>query len=200
MIDKAIPDTDINRQFMLRWSLDSIFMTPQPIVCQWMKPSQGSVIVNIHGSLLDNVAGFGVIIRDDEGKVLAVDAGSLKPKSITVHELHGLEMGLRLAISSDFRSLQVGMDSTTVITYVQQSVVPPWATIPIMQSIRQMIRGLDYFQIQHIYHETNRAADHLASLYPSAEFLEIVLSSFVEDLKKIIFEDKSGKAYYRCIS
>ena len=48
-----------------------------------------------------------------------------------------------------------------------------------------------------MYRETNRAADFLSKLLPTVRFIELVPSSFAEDLKKIIFEDKSGRVYDR---
>ena len=48
-----------------------------------------------------------------------------------------------------------------------------------------------------MYREANRAADFLSKVLPSAKFLEIVSSSFAEDLKKIVFDDKAGRIYDR---
>ncbi|OVA18802.1 Ribonuclease H domain [Macleaya cordata] len=200
MFNKSVVDTDYNRQFIDKWCLDAQFVVPRFISCYWLKPSNRCVMLNTDGSLCDDFAGFGAIIRNEDGEVQAAAAGSSSPISVAVHELQGLEIGLRLAFLHGFHRIQVGVDSKQVIAYVQRLATPPWIAIPIMRSIWHMIRGLEEFSIQHVYRETNRAADHLASLYPSAVFVEITPSSFAEDLKKIIFYDKAGKAYPRCIS
>ncbi|OVA20356.1 hypothetical protein BVC80_157g173 [Macleaya cordata] len=119
--------------------------------------------------------------------------------SIAIHELQGLEIGLRLTSLHGYRRIQVGVDSSAVVVYVNRRVTPPWMAIPIMHSIWHMICGLEVFSIQHAYRKTNRAADHLASLYPSADFVKIIPSSFAEDLKKIVFDDMIGRAYPQCI-
>ncbi|KAF6155805.1 hypothetical protein GIB67_039136 [Kingdonia uniflora] len=58
------------------------------------------------------------------------------------------------------------------------------------------IAKLEYFDIIHIYSETNRAADALAGLHFDVEYIEIIQSSFSEDLKKSSHEDviDSGSA------
>ncbi|OVA07501.1 hypothetical protein BVC80_39g4 [Macleaya cordata] len=76
---------------------------------------------------------------------------------------------------------KVGTDSKIIISYVTHVVDPPWIAIPIMRYIHQMIEALDFFEIQHIYRDTNMVADHLAGMEPSVEFLEIIPSSFAED-------------------
>ncbi|OVA01778.1 Ribonuclease H domain [Macleaya cordata] len=184
---------------MDRWGLNARFQVPQMITCYWLKPSPGFMMINTDGSLNDGATGFGAIIRDEEGDALTAVVGSSVPKTITYHELQGLEAGLRLTASHNYRNVQVGTDSITVLSYFQQPIDPPWIAIPIMRRICKMIQNLKSFQIQHIYRQTNRAADHLASLYRTSDFLEIVPSAFAEDLKKIVFDDKVGKAYYRCI-
>ncbi|OVA14100.1 Ribonuclease H domain [Macleaya cordata] len=197
--EKSLSDTDYNRQFMARWGLDACFSVPQLINCYWKKPFSGFVMINTDGSLNGDVAGFGAIIRDEEGNVLAAATGSSPPKTIILHELQGLETGLKLAHMHKFRNVQIGTDSMAVLSYVQRSINPPWVAITVLRNIRRMIQSFESFHICHIYRETNEAADHLASLYPTSGFLEVIPSSFAEDLKKIIFDDKNGKAYPRCV-
>ncbi|OVA04232.1 hypothetical protein BVC80_1403g18 [Macleaya cordata] len=184
---------------MDHWRLDAHFILPCILYCTWLKPSNSCVMINTDGSMCANIASFEAIIRNDKGVVQAVAAGSSTPTFIAIHELQGLEIGLRLASLHSYRRIQVEVDSSAVVAYVNRRVTPPWMAIPIMRSIWHMIRGLEVFSIQHVYRETNRAADHLASLYPSTDFVEIIPSSFAEDLKKIVFDDMIGRAYLRCI-
>ncbi|KAF6134320.1 hypothetical protein GIB67_005712 [Kingdonia uniflora] len=55
---------------------------------------------------------------------------------------------------------------------------------------------LDYFDINHIYKETNRAADHIVDLHPDEEYFEVLTNSFSNDLNTIVNEDVEGKWYY----
>ncbi|OVA00885.1 hypothetical protein BVC80_9081g40 [Macleaya cordata] len=87
MFDAPLADSDYNRQFMDRWGLNARFQVPQMITCYWLKPSPGFVMINTDGSLNDGAAGFGAIIRIEEGDALTAVAGSSVPKTITYHEL-----------------------------------------------------------------------------------------------------------------
>ncbi|OVA12668.1 Ribonuclease H domain [Macleaya cordata] len=162
-----------------------------------MKPSAGNVMINTDGSLLSEVAGYGAIIRDESGTALVAVVGRSQPKTVILHELQSLEAGLCLAASHGFRRFHVGTDSKIIVSCVTRVVDPPWIAIPIMRSIHRMIKAPDFFKIQHIYRDTNKAVDHLVGMYPSAEFLEIIPSSFAKDLKKIVFDDKSGLSFSR---
>ncbi|OVA10842.1 hypothetical protein BVC80_7575g7 [Macleaya cordata] len=162
MFNKSVVDTDSNRQFMDRWCPEAQFVVPRFISCYWLKLSNGCVMLNIDGSYTD-------------GEVQDAAVGSSSPISIDVHELQGLEVGLRLASLHDFRPIQVGLDSKYVIAYVQRLATPQWIAIPIMRSIWHVICGLEEFSIQHVCRETSRAADHLASSYSFAVLLKLLL-------------------------
>ncbi|OVA17092.1 hypothetical protein BVC80_9047g51 [Macleaya cordata] len=112
-------------------------------------------MINTDGSLNCDVAGFGAIIRYEEGNGLAAATGSSPPKMIILHELQGLETGLKLASLHKFWNVQVGTDSMVALSYVQRSISPPWVAITVLRSIRRMIQSFESFQICHIYRETN---------------------------------------------
>lgn len=111
------------------------------------------------------MGGFGAIIRDAEGIAIAAAAGSSSHSSINIIELQGVEVGLILAENNGVRDVIVGTDSTNCVQYIKHNTPPPWQAIPIVRRIKQMIQRLNHFDIVHIFRETNRAADHLASLF-----------------------------------
>ena len=91
----------------------------------------------------------------------------------------------------------VASDSQCVVQLLQRPTAPPWRLIGLIRRIERLRESFEGFQIQHVYREANRAADFLSKVLPSAKFLEIVPSSFAEDLKKIVFDDKAGRIYDR---
>ncbi|OVA01356.1 Ribonuclease H domain [Macleaya cordata] len=149
-------------------------------------------MVNIDGSLKTDIAGYGTIVRDRPDNVLDVVTGSLNLRSITLHELQGVEAGLLLAAGRGFRRISVRTDSMLVVSILNSSIIPPWHTRVVYHRIKLLISRFDHCNIRHVYRETNRAADHLASLYPTPEYQEVIPSSFIEDMKKIAFEDSLG--------
>ncbi|KAF6171369.1 hypothetical protein GIB67_009510 [Kingdonia uniflora] len=62
------------------WNLFNKLNIKEPIKCCWVKPPDGS--------LTEDAGGFGALIRDELG--IAV-AGRVRPQSITIHELQGVE-------------------------------------------------------------------------------------------------------------
>ncbi|OVA04174.1 hypothetical protein BVC80_8707g21 [Macleaya cordata] len=123
--------------------------------------------------------------------------GGSTPKTITAHELQGIEAGLKLALNYGITNMRIGTDSKVVSSYFNSpNSKPPWHVAGIWDRIQNLRANFDVCLVEHIFRQTNRAVDKLASLRHTSEFLEITLSSFAEDLKKIIFEDKEGKEYY----
>ncbi|OVA20171.1 Ribonuclease H domain [Macleaya cordata] len=194
--DLTLEDNDRNRQFSARWGLITEFNHTRRISCTWEKPPEGTVMINTDGSLNQTGAGFGAIIRNTEGEVLAAAAGTVSPSTITCHELQAIESGLVLANKLNLRRVTIGSDSQVVCSYFNSpSSKPPWNLIPLWNRIKRLSLNLQSLTVKHIYRETNRAADFLANTHPMVEFIELAPSSFAEDLKKIIFEDKIGCIY-----
>ncbi|OVA04877.1 hypothetical protein BVC80_1215g6 [Macleaya cordata] len=180
----------------------------------WERPAPKEIfMINCDGSLVTEkiwdgsfkkTAGYyGALIRDSRGEVIAAAAGrSREPVDITIHELQGLEIGLKLAGTyNGIERISVGTDSQTVVYQYDllkrwpQAKLPSDATRDIWDRIIGMIDQLEHFQIKHIDRKKNRAADVLADLRPDSEYEEIDPSDFSDKLQKIIVEDKSSKHY-----
>ncbi|MBA0829572.1 hypothetical protein Goarm_014169, partial [Gossypium armourianum] len=73
---------------------------------KWEKPQKGIVKINFDASINVNRMGYGVIIRDDDGFVLAGGGGFID-KKVTVHEVEciaferGIELVCQLNINDD---------------------------------------------------------------------------------------------------
>ncbi|OUZ99743.1 hypothetical protein BVC80_9065g13 [Macleaya cordata] len=79
-----------------RWRINATFAIQRPVACVWKSTSACVFMINTDGSLDQNGAGLGAIIRDCSGEVIYVVVGSVDPGSITVHELQGIEAGLKM--------------------------------------------------------------------------------------------------------
>lgn len=91
-------DNAANREFIERWRFDCTFIVKSPIPCKWLAPKGYDVMINTDGSMNEDSAGFGAILRDTLGDPSAASYGGSPPTSVIKHELQGVEMGLQLAI------------------------------------------------------------------------------------------------------
>lgn len=197
-VDSVMTDTNEHRWLATQWSLMPKFIIPKQIYTSWSKPGIGEVAVNTDGSLSDNGAGFGAIIRDELGNPSSAVAGSSTPGSITLHELQGVEAGLKLAIMKGCTKVLLRTDSKTVVSYLSRdNPKPPWKCHHVLEVIKRYRNQLQSCTAVHTLREANRAADLVSSYHPNGEFVELIPSSFVEDLKQIVKEDAEGKVYCR---
>ncbi|KAF6168993.1 hypothetical protein GIB67_038490 [Kingdonia uniflora] len=124
--------------------------------------------------------------------------GKSRAKTVTIHELEGIEYGLKLAIKHCILKILVYSDSKTAIqllTYCEEE--PPWRARRLVESIKRLMLSFTSIQFNHVYRECNRTADHLTKIRPPEGYLELSPDQFDEDMKKYIQEDASGKYYFR---
>ncbi|XP_026450576.1 uncharacterized protein LOC113350658 [Papaver somniferum] len=193
-----MPATAESNFLSTTWNCDTRFITTSQVECTWMKPVTGEVAINTDGSLSDNAAGFGAIIRDEVGTPLDVVTGSSEPLTITHHELHGVEAGLNLAVLKNHTRVSLRSDSMTAVSYLlRPNPKPPWKCHHIWESIKRLRAMFLQCSVHHTYRETNKAADFLASSHPTGDFIVIDPNNFSEELKKIVYEDAIVKVYIR---
>ncbi|MEW5979187.1 MAG: reverse transcriptase-like protein [Acidobacteriota bacterium] len=111
------------------------------------------------------VAGYGVLLLDEDGQVLASVSEGIGIGTNNVAEYSALLAALRLAQSHGIRALQVLADSELLVKQIQglYQVRHPGLK-PLFQQAQSLIRDLDSFSITHIPREQNREADRLANL------------------------------------
>ncbi|KAF6172343.1 hypothetical protein GIB67_024965 [Kingdonia uniflora] len=144
-------------------------------------------------SLNGGMRGYGAILRDHGGKPLVAAAGNRRAVSVPFHELQGFHICLTLALKYGYKN--VSTDATTTIWYIKSKSEPPWGARWLVKENIEMIDQMVSFNIMHIFRETNRAADHLAGMYPGVPCFEVPIEEFSEGLKKFIDEDAMGKEY-----
>jgi ribonuclease HI len=110
-------------------------------------------------------AGFGVVVRDAEGKVLAEISEFLGHRTNNVAEYSALLAALEFARDHGHPSLRVMSDSELLVKQMKgQYKVNSPDLRPLFEQARRLASGLKYFDIRHVFREQNRDADKLANL------------------------------------
>ncbi|XP_026459646.1 uncharacterized protein LOC113360345 [Papaver somniferum] len=161
-------------------------------------PTGYDVMINTDGSMTDNGAGFGAIIKDSLGDQLIAATGGSHPISVSAHEMQGVELGLKIALKIEAQRIHLCIDSmSTCLLLKNHDPKPPWDTIQIWRRVKMLLSKFASVKISHCYKESNRVAHHLAGLYPSSNYVKISVAEFTLDFKEILAADKVGKFFIR---
>ncbi|KAF6152140.1 hypothetical protein GIB67_031462 [Kingdonia uniflora] len=189
--DIELQDIAKNRDIIHDWSINASFVMHVPTKVKWGAAIGDIVTLNTDGSYKNGKGGSGAMLRNNSGTVLGTVSGTMDSNFVPMLELNTIEMGLRCTVEKGHKKVLVGCDSNTVVGGIKNMNTAPWETI---NKIRQWITQLGFFDIVHIFRETNGASDSLAGLHPDIEYVEIIQSSFSEDLNKNCYEDEIGNA------
>jgi probable phosphoglycerate mutase len=124
------------------------------------------ITANVDGGARGNPgpAGYGVYIRDVEGRVIAELSEYLGHKTNNFAEYSALLAALEYAIKNNFRALKVISDSELMVrqmTGVYKVNSPELR--PLFERARNLVRQLDKFSIEHVLRGRNQHADQLAN-------------------------------------
>jgi ribonuclease HI len=109
-------------------------------------------------------AGFGALIQDAEGRVLAELSEFLGIQTNNFAEYSGLLASLEFALRHGYRRLRVISDSELMVKQVQGKYkVKSPGLRPLYEQARQKIAQLDGFEIVHALRHKNKDADRLAN-------------------------------------
>ncbi len=109
-------------------------------------------------------AGFGALIQDAKGQVLAELSEFLGIQTNNVAEYSGLLAVLEFVLSHGHRRLRVVSDSELMVKQVQGSYkVKSPGLRPLYEQARQKIAQLEAFEIVHALRHKNKEADRLAN-------------------------------------
>src|SRR5262245_236981 len=121
---------------------------------------------NIDGGSRGNPgpAGYGVVIRDPRGEIVARLKKYIGRTTNNVAEYYGLIAALDFAQANRVRALSVESDSELLVKQMRgQYKVKSGDLKPLFERAKKMSQALDSFRIQHVYREHNREADALAN-------------------------------------
>jgi len=109
-------------------------------------------------------AGFGAVLQDAAGEVLAELSGFLGIRSNNVAEYAGLLACLQWALDNRQPRLRVVSDSLLMVKQIQGKFkVKSPDLLPLWQEARRRIAQLDGFEIEHALRHKNKDADRLAN-------------------------------------
>ena len=140
----------------------SLFPDPSPL-----KPEK-SVWINAHcdGGARGNPgpAGYGALIQDDQGMVLAELSEFLGIRTNNYAEYSGLLACLQYALDHHHLHLRVVSDSELMVNQIQGKYKVNSPDLkPLWQEARNRIARLEAFEISHALRHKNKDADRLAN-------------------------------------
>jgi ribonuclease HI len=130
------------------------------------KAPENHLLAYIDGGARGNPgpAGFGVVITDASGKKVAALSEYLGHQTNNFAEYSGLLAALKFAVQNNAKALKVISDSELMVKQIRGAYkVKNQALKDLHQRAQELIRKLDWFQIQHVLREKNREADGLAN-------------------------------------
>ncbi|HEY7096323.1 MAG TPA: ribonuclease HI family protein [Terriglobales bacterium] len=109
-------------------------------------------------------AGYGVVIQDESGRKVAQLSQYLGHQTNNVAEYQGLIAALEYAADHEFKALKVISDSELLVKQIRGEYKVNNPTLKDLHGrARQLIRQLNWFNIQHVLRGKNRDADRLAN-------------------------------------
>ena len=152
---------------MSRRPADAPSLFSDPTARQPEKTSR-SVWINAHcdGGARGNPgpAGFGALIQDDQGMVLAELSEFLGIRTNNYAEYSGLLACLQYALGHDYSHLRVVSDSELMVKQIQGKYKVNSPDLkPLWQEAKNRIAKLEAFEISHALRHKNKDADRLAN-------------------------------------
>lgn len=165
--------------------------------CQWEKPEIGWRKLNTDGSINQENAGFGGILRDHRGDAICGFVSKVSRDDIFMVELWAVWRGLVLAFGLGSEALWVESDSMSVVKTINKEQPYNAKASRCLQRIWELLQKFEKSKVTHSWRETNRAADHLAKMVLPQ--IDVVLwpADFSDALRNIIKDDAEGRMYRR---
>ena len=129
-------------------------------------PDSGWITAHCDGGARGNPgpAGFGAVVQDSEGKVLAELSEFLGIQTNNFAEYSGLLAVLDFALKHHHPRLRVVSDSELMVKQIQGAYkVKSPGLKPLYEEARKRIAGLEAFEITHALRHKNKDADRLAN-------------------------------------
>ncbi|GLJ16236.1 hypothetical protein SUGI_0272570 [Cryptomeria japonica] len=133
---------------------------------RWRAPPMGWLKLYFDGACHGNpvVSGFGVVIRNSEGKILLGSYGAMGVATNNEAEIWALLEALKLCVTNKMTKIVIEGDSLVIIQGIikrgfQSRNLNKWVSC-----ISQLLNDIDHYEITHTYREGNRVADYVANL------------------------------------
>ena len=88
---------------------------------------------------------------------------AIRPTSNNLVELEALKIGMLLCIEVGVSKVIIEGDSQIILNTIRKHSTPNWILNSRLGEVLDLLDSFEDSQIQHIYHEDNYKADHLAN-------------------------------------
>jgi len=123
----------------------------------------------------------------------------LEQAPVLVAEATAVRDGLKSAIEAGWRRIEVEGDNKVVMSAIHGSITPPWQIAAIIEDIRTLSQGCENITLNHIYRESNMAADWVAKF--GCQLRSISLTIFVvppsRDFLFLLADDNLDRSFAR---
>jgi probable phosphoglycerate mutase len=128
---------------------------------------RSGIIANVDGGARGNPgsAGYGAIIRGEDGEVLAELYAGIGVNTNNVAEYRGLIAALEWAVANGHRRLHIRSDSQLIVQQMLGNYrVKHEGLIPLYQKARRLAAEVGHVTFEHVRREQNTDADRLSNL------------------------------------
>ncbi|GLJ49079.1 hypothetical protein SUGI_1035360 [Cryptomeria japonica] len=121
--------------------------------------------MNFDGASKGNpgASGFGAVVRDEEGNLVAAVCGQAGFVSNNIVEITALEEGLKWTTSNDIKKVVIEGDSKVILSRIIKHCFTNWHLNAWIPRIYGHLQKFMNYQIQHTLREGNQVADLLAN-------------------------------------
>ncbi|KAF7807224.1 ribonuclease H [Senna tora] len=164
------------------------------VLVSWEKPGCGWVKVNSDGAVKrsSGKAGYGAILRDEDGSWVGGVCNSIVTFSVLKAEAWGALEGLRLASDLGVPKVILECDSKCLVDGIKSTSDHGADVQPLFLEIRSLLAGFTEVLVQHRWRQANVCADWLANLGASKSQGRLVLSAPPVELKQLMLADVVG--------
>ncbi|XP_043697430.1 uncharacterized protein LOC122648259 [Telopea speciosissima] len=195
-IDLVGDPTIANHHIAAKWDLQVRWTARIPKACSWFAP-KNMVALHCDGSLSDDKASFGGLIRDDSGDPLAAFAGIGEDLSVLSMELMAIYRGISLCVDKGFYDVSIRSDSKLAVDILNGVITRPWQILTLKSKIQIKARLLRSKEFIHVWREQNQPADFMASIPTDPSGILWEPKSFPPELAILIKQDKEFVTNYR---
>ena len=169
----------------------------QPI--RWQSPAGGAVKLNCDGTKSSRGTAAGFVLRNWKGSFILAGTRYLDKAPILVAEVVAIRDGLKSALEAGFHHIEVEGDNQVVIHAIQGRTKAPWSIAPIIEDIRNLTTGSAHISFQHIYRESNRAADWMAKFGCTLQSVPLTIFSTCpsREFLFLLTDDNLGRSFVR---
>jgi ribonuclease HI len=165
----------------------------------WSRPDEGTVCLNVDGSLLDsaNTAGYGGLLRNNNGEFLWGFYGVAAIQSVLFAEIMAILHGLQFCWDSGYRKVICFSDSLQSVNLIRDGVSAHHRFANEIYSIRTLLAKDWNVMINHTLREGNACADVMAKMGALSNSHLVKIDTPPQKLLRPLSADAQGVVFIR---